>query len=278
VGAAVFEEGFSEPDDAAYRASLAAIEGAVCTALGAGDNTRDSAPVLKATFGEQPVPAKWGKFGSSNIWAAQGNTIPATFWTVAYVLSDPTVHRRVVAEVDALFAEFPGAAEGQDLAACVERLQFLESCFKEALRLRGTGAEFRTVLQDHELASGGKTFLVKEGEVLYSSAYFMHHKEEIYEQAEAFVPTRWQTGTGTTPKLVSGTLPQYAFLPFGAGMHVCAGRFLARPEVVIFAALLLREFDCSLPDGFPGSAWRNAIGVVKPDRPINIAFKRRAKK
>jgi cytochrome P450 len=65
-------------------------------------------------------------------------------------------------------------------------------------------------------------------------------------------------------------------MPFGAGMHVCAGRFLARAEILIFIALLFRQFHVELEGSMPGSHWRNAIGVVKPAGKVGIKFTRRA--
>jgi hypothetical protein len=65
----------------------------------------------------------------------QGNTIPATFWTIAFILSKPEYTRRIVAEVDAVFADQPDARGHFDC----EKLDFTEMCLKEALRLRGTG-------------------------------------------------------------------------------------------------------------------------------------------
>jgi hypothetical protein len=273
VGGAIYEDTFVGSEQEDYNSSLKGLEDAVIAALGTKANTLDSAPLLKATFGDKPVPAKWGKFGTSNVWAAQGNTIPATFWTVAFILSNPEFKTRMVTEADAVFADQPDAQGHFDC----EKLDFTEICLKEALRLKGTGAEFRTVLKDHELTtSSGEKFIVRAGETLYSSAYFTHHEERIYEKPEEFMPDRWEVGTGGgTTRLAKGDLPEYSYMPFGAGMHVCAGRFLARAEILIFIALLFRNFDCELVGAIPKSNWRNAIGVVKPAGKLRIKFTRR---
>jgi hypothetical protein len=72
VGGAIYQDTFVGQQQEEYDSSLKGLEDAVIGALASEANTLDSAPLLKATFGDQPVPAKWGKFGTSNVWAAQG--------------------------------------------------------------------------------------------------------------------------------------------------------------------------------------------------------------
>ena len=71
------------------------------------------------------------------------------------------------------------------------------------------------------------------------------------------------------------SLPEFSYIPFGAGLHVCAGRYLAKAEILIFVALLFRDFDVELTSDLPGTLWRNAIGVVRPDRPLRFRYTRR---
>ena len=116
-------------------------------------DTTGDAPLLTATFGPKKVPAKWGKFGTSNVWAAQGNTIPATFWTMAYVMASPDHWlRRCQEECRTVFAGLPDkpthpAWRGSwaDASNLEKMIPITAACFMEALRLKGTGAEFRVV-------------------------------------------------------------------------------------------------------------------------------------
>eukprot|EP00658_Telonema_sp_P-2_P031113 TRINITY_DN23357_c0_g1_i3.p1 TRINITY_DN23357_c0_g1~~TRINITY_DN23357_c0_g1_i3.p1 ORF type:complete len:380 (-),score=50.84 TRINITY_DN23357_c0_g1_i3:408-1547(-) len=234
-------------------------------ALENGCNTKQDCPLGQAVYGPNKVPGRWGKYGISNVWAAQGNTIPATFWTIAYILSNPVWKHTVVQEVRTHFQGQPNLEGEFD----VSKLKSLDACFKEALRIKGTGAEFRIVLKDHVIHSEttGRSFQLRKGQDLYNSSYFTHHDEKLWERPEEFIPERW-TSKRETP------LPEYAYMPWGAGLHVCAGRYLARLEIVIFVALLLRDFDCELAAPLPGTVWENAIGVVRPNAKLPINFKR----
>ena len=162
-------------------------------------DTTGDAPLLTATFGPKKVPAKWGKFGTSNVWAAQGNTIPATFWTMAYVMASPgNWLRRCQEECRAVFAGLPDAPKHPawkgswaDASNLEKMIPITSACFMEALRLKGTGAEFRVVLKDHVVTSGGKEYFLREGQELYNSSYFMHHSDKVYDDPEQFRPERW---------------------------------------------------------------------------------------
>ena len=62
----------------------------------------------------------------------QGNTIPATFWMIAYILSEPTVHARVVGEVRKEWPSQPDSEGHFDYDALV----YTEACFKESMRIK----------------------------------------------------------------------------------------------------------------------------------------------
>eukprot|EP00656_Telonema_subtile_P055721 TRINITY_DN8705_c0_g1_i19.p1 TRINITY_DN8705_c0_g1~~TRINITY_DN8705_c0_g1_i19.p1 ORF type:complete len:470 (-),score=82.36 TRINITY_DN8705_c0_g1_i19:181-1590(-) len=252
-------------DQAKHLEGRADLVTAFETALANKCNTKPDCPLGMTVYGPKEVPAKWGKYGISNVWAAQGNTIPATFWTIALILNDSNWREKVVNEVRAHFQQQPNPEGEFDIS----KLVYLDACFKEALRLKATGAEFRTVMQDHVITSdgSGRAYQLRKGQELYNSSYFTHHDPKLWDRVEEFVPERWLAPEGNR-------LPQYAYMPFGAGLHVCAGRFLAKMEIVIFVALLLRDFDCELATDLPGTIWENAIGVVRPDRLLPIRFKR----
>ena len=174
VGKAIYQEPMDDIE--MHKTARRELEKSVEDALEAGDNTNGKSLMLEVVYGKKKVPAKWGKYGISNIWAAQGNTIPATFWCMAYIINDAERLKRVRAEIDHHFANQPNENGEFDES----NLTFLECCFKEALRLKATGAEFRVCLQDHMIETRGTKYQIKKGETVYNSSYFMHHNGDIY--------------------------------------------------------------------------------------------------
>lgn len=122
-------------------------------ALGKECNTKPDCPLGMAVYGAKPVrvlsvstvlssaqvPARYGKYGISNVWAAQGNTIPATFWTIAFILNSPHWKHKarpyfdacsrwqVVNEVRTHFKGQPDHGKFD-----LSKLPLLDACFKAA--------------------------------------------------------------------------------------------------------------------------------------------------
>jgi len=64
---------------------------------------------------------------------------------------------------------------------------------------------------------------------------FMHHDERWFAQPEQCRPERW------TAEL-EGSLPRYAYLPFGGGPRICIGNRFAMMEATLILAALAQRF------------------------------------
>ena len=72
---------------------------------------------------------------------------------------------------------------------------------------------------------------------------------------------------------------RYAWAPFSAGMHKCAGYSLAMLEIPVILALVLREYDMDLLDPIPQMDFRSAFGVVGPDdTPVRVVSQERKRR
>jgi cytochrome P450 len=93
----------------------------------------------------------------------------------------------------------------------------------------------RQVMQDTVI--NGKT--LRKGHQLLMTYRTMHFSPEVFgNDADSFNPTRFMRNQ----ELVKS--PSYR--PFGGASHYCPGRFIARKEVQMFVALVLRRFDLEL--------------------------------
>lgn len=88
-----------------------------------------------------------------------------------------------------------------------------------------------------------------------------------FPEPDAFRPERFLPG--------APEIPRGAFLPFGAGGHVCIGQHFAMTEMALVAALLLRRYDLSPLAGDTLPEARVDI-VLKPVRPIRLRLRARA--
>ena len=119
----------------------------------------------------------------------------------------------------------------------------LDSVWLETLRLTSGLSSIRNITEDTEI--GGK--VLRRGNRILISARQLHLNDAVFgEEPSRFEPTRF----ADSPKLQNQSA---GYRPFGGGITLCPGRFMAKHTVFIFVALALRRFEIELamPQPFP---------------------------
>ncbi|MBO0879606.1 MAG: cytochrome P450 [Mycobacterium sp.] len=143
--------------------------------------------------------------------------------TMAY---DTHVAARLAAEADGVIESLPMSGTG------ISDLQFTRRVITEVLRLYPPGALMsRRALVDIDL--GGHH--IPAGAALFFCAYLLHRRPDLYSEPTRFDPDRW------LPERAA-ELPHGAFMPFGAGAHICIGEQIAWQETVIATATIAKRW------------------------------------
>ncbi|GAC1394884.1 MAG: cytochrome P450 [Chloroflexota bacterium] len=123
--------------------------------------------------------------------------------------------------------------------ADLPRLPYTLQVLKETLRLYPAGyASMRRALRDVPVAG----HVVRRGQLVLVSFYTLHRRPDYYPRPERFDPGRF------TPEREKA-LPRFAYLPFGAGPHICLGNHFALMEAHLVLATLLQRVSFELvPD------------------------------
>ena len=123
-----------------------------------------------------------------------------------------------------------------DLAA----LQPIEAAIKETQRLYPAAWSLfgRRAVEDVEL--GG--YAISAGTQIAIFPWIIQRNAKFWPQPEKFDPARF------APENSSAMVP-YSWLPFGLGPHVCIGQQFALTEMTLAAAMALRSFRVSRPEG-----------------------------
>ena len=139
----------------------------------------------------------------------------------------------------------------------LDQCSVLNSAFDEVLRLTSAASSARNV--DSPTVVGNKT--LRAGAKLLLPYRQLHLDEDIYGpdvlqfDAERFVKNK-------------NLARSSSFKPWGGGITLCSGRFLARRQVLAFAALALHQFDLALENpkqAFPRLDEKKAtLGVMDP--------------
>jgi len=182
-------------------------------------------------------------------------------WTLIELARNPEWMRRVVAEVDGLYAR-----DGSLTYQAFREVPILESVIKEVLRLHPPLVILmRGVLRDFDV--DGVT--VPAGSLVAISPAVSHQIPELFRDPERFDPDRYAEGRE------EDTAP-FAWIPFGGGLHRCSGAAFALMQLKAITMSLLHGFHFDLVDAAGTYQPDYTKMVVQPKQPCRVRYRRRA--
>jgi cytochrome P450 len=202
------------------------------------------------------------------LWAANANTIPAAFWTLAHLLADPVAHAAVRAELDAVLGAGPCGREQ------LRRMPLLDSAVSEALRLASSSLTIRLVRRPIvlQLDSGG-AWSLRQGDRVCLAPCMTHRDPELYPEPERYRHDRFIGAQF----LKRGKKVGFALMPYGGGVSMCPGRFLAHEDIKHLVARVVHRLDVELQGPLPPLDQRRAgLGVLPPRGELMARVRARA--
>ncbi|XP_004541591.3 steroid 21-hydroxylase isoform X3 [Maylandia zebra] len=156
-------------------------------------------------------------------------------WMVAFLLHRPEVQELVYEELcTVLEGRYPKYSDRH-------RLPVLCSLISEVLRLRPVAplAVPHRAIRDSSIAG----YFIPKNTVIIPNLFGAHHDPEVWPDPYSFKPERFLnegggSGGGSTRDLI----------PFGGGARLCLGESVAKMELFLFSAYLLRDFQFLLPE------------------------------
>jgi cytochrome P450 len=164
--------------------------------------------------------------------AGHETTANALTWTWFLLSQNAEKEAKFHAELDAVFAD-GHAPNTEDYA----RLKYTESVLAESMRLFPPAwALGRLSTEEHEF--GG--YKIPKKSLVLVSPFVAHHDARYWENAEQFIPERWQTQS------IKEAGQKYIYFPFGGGTRRCIGEQFAWTEGVLLLATLGRKWKFRL--------------------------------
>jgi cytochrome P450 len=216
----------------------------------------------------------YGGSQTALLWASLGNTIPAVFWSMFYILQDAKAVEVIKQEIDTYLPSFSLDNDADEsiieewtpekLNSCV----YLDSSVNETLRLVGGSLMIRKCKQETQIVlQDGRTLHVKPNESLVYFVAVTHRDENLFPEPDKFIFDRFVNKNADS---VLG------YMPFGSGKYICPGRFFAKNEVKICLAMLLRYMEYKFVDmeRIPKrKPYRVGFGVAPPNQDVPIMYR-----
>ncbi|XP_070603956.1 cytochrome P450 7B1 [Erythrolamprus reginae] len=218
------------------------------------------------------------------LWASVGNTIPAIFWTIYYLLRHPEAFAAVRDEIDHLLQSTgqerrPGCSIHLSREQ-LDNLVYLESAVNESLRFCSSSTNIRQIKESFILKfEDNHEVSLREGDLLAIFPPVLHMDPEIYEDPQAYKFDRFvEHGKKKTTFFKQGKKLKYFLMPFGSGVSKCPGRYFAMNEIKLFVILALVYFDMNLMEDkqLGHSKERIGLGILLPDSDITFRYKLRS--
>ena len=179
--------------------------------------------------------------------AGHETTANALTWCWYLLSQHPTIAARLQAEGDAVLQGRTPTVED------LPNLPYTLQVFKETLRLYPPVYAFtRRAMIPVQLGD----YMIPAGTSVVISPYTLQRRASLFPEPERFDPDRF-----ALPQ--EQQIPRYAYLPFGAGPHVCLGQYVALLEGHLLLATLAQRLSFE----FAGS------GPVEPEPLLTLRAK-----
>ncbi|WP_280409914.1 cytochrome P450 [Nocardia brasiliensis] len=233
----------------------------------AGKDDRDMLDVLISIRDEHGAP----RFGAGEItgmfismmFAGHHTTSGTAAWTVIELLRHPEWLRRVVTELDELYAD------GADISfGALRRIPQLEAVVKESLRLHPPLIVLMRVARADFDVCGHR---IAPGDLVAATPAVSNRIAADFPQPDLFDPARY-----LDPKQ-EDIVNRWTWIPFGAGRHRCVGAAFALMQLKAIFSILLRDWEFEMAQ--PAHSYRNDHSkmVVQLVQPCTVRYRRRSR-
>jgi cytochrome P450 len=151
-------------------------------------------------------------------------------WTFYLLSQHPEVDEKLYTIIEELTQGKPITPE------LYPQLTYAQHIISESMRLYPPAYVIgRQVEEDIEIGP----YQMRKGDMVLISQYVMHRNPTYYDNAEVFIPERFEDN-------FIKTLPSYAYFPFGGGPRVCIGNHFAMMEATLALATIVQKYRLTI--------------------------------
>jgi sterol 14-demethylase len=197
----------------------------------------------------------------SLMFAGHHTTSTTSSWALLELCRHPEWMARVVAELDALFAD------GGDVSyQALREIPTLESVLKETLRLH---PPLILLMRKAMTPFRHKDWVIEPGQMVGVSIAVSNRDPHAFRDPQRFDPSRFEPGREEDQRI-------FAYIPFGAGRHRCVGAAFAMMQLKAIFSILLRRYEFELAQPPESYKSDHSKMVVQLAQPCRVRYRRRA--
>ncbi|MDQ3088375.1 MAG: cytochrome P450, partial [Acidobacteriota bacterium] len=164
--------------------------------------------------------------------AGHETTANALTWTFYLLSQNPEKSAKLSEELDRVLPDgkIPSIED-------LPNLKYTESVLAESMRLFPPAwAIGRLAVEEHQFGGYG----IPQGALVLISPYIAHRDARFWENANEFVPERWESLS------IKEAGNKFIYFPFSKGVRSCIGEGFAWAEGILLIATLLRKWNLRL--------------------------------
>jgi cytochrome P450 len=190
--------------------------------------------LLAAPDGEAPTSVKEVRDHVATIFTAgHETTANALAWTFYLLSQHPADLARLEEELDRVLGDRPATAGD------VPNLTFTRMVIEEAMRLYPPAHTLsRQALGPDRLGD----IQLRKGSSVLIVPWLLHRHRKLWDRPDEFRPERFAADE-------VAARPRFAYIPFGAGPHICIGAAFAMTEAILCLATIAQRFRLTLVPG-----------------------------
>jgi cytochrome P450 len=163
--------------------------------------------------------------------AGHETTANAMTWTWYLLSQNPDAEAKLLDELETALAGRPPTFDD------LPNLKYTEAVVAESMRLFPPAWTIgRLSIEEHEFLG----YRIPKGSLILASPFVMQRDARFWENAENFVPERWQSMS------VKEAGQRFIYFPFGGGVRRCIGESFAWTEGILLIATLARRWRLRL--------------------------------
>ncbi|KAG7053852.1 cytochrome P450 [Colletotrichum scovillei] len=204
--------------------------------------------------------------------AGRDTTASLMSWVWYCLVRDPRVFTKLRAEITSTFGPYSSSTDPSETMtfASLKQCTYLQAILSETLRLHSVVPfNSRRALVDTTLPTGGgphgtEPIFVPAGTEVNFSTHVLHRRKDLWgEDADEFVPERWETKRGSAGAA-------WHFVPFNGGPRICIGQQLALTEAGYVIARMAQRYETVEGLDVDGTRdWHNFTVVCGPGSPVD---------